>query len=169
MKASLSPCQKKALTHLHSNKNIFLTGAAGSGKSFLLQHFLKDKNKKDFPILASTGMAAILINGITFHSFFGLGIMEKSVEACVERALKNTRVLRRIRNAKQIIIDEISMLPGEALAAGEAIAKKVKGSPEAWGGIRIIAVGDFAQLPPVSPGTKEKPWAFLVESTSLTQ
>lgn len=64
--------QKSALEILEGKRNVFLTGAAGSGKSFLLRAFLKDR---EIPILASTGAAAILVGGRTFHSFFGLGIL----------------------------------------------------------------------------------------------
>lgn len=161
MQEVLSPCQKRALGLLEGKENIFLTGAAGSGKSFLLNHFLRDKDPQKHPVLASTGMAAVLVHGCTFHSFFGLGIMEGGLERSVMEGTKNPRVKRRLRKAHTIIIDEISMLPGEALAAGEEIARNIKKSNLPWGGLRIIAVGDFAQLPPVAPYMEEKPWAFL--------
>ncbi len=162
MKHKLTACQEKAFAQLkESSKNIFITGVAGSGKSHLLRIFLKEKNHKEFPILASTGVAAILVGGRTFHSFFGLGIMEGGVEKTVEKALRNSRVKKRIREAKGIIIDEISMLSGEALDAAEWItskARQVEDKP--WGGLRVIAVGDFSQLPPVNTTQKEKSWAF---------
>ena len=161
MQEALSSCQKKALTYLEGKENLFLTGAAGSGKSFLLQHFLLNKDKLAYPVLASTGMAAVLVSGCTFHSFFGLGIMKEGLEKSIIDGSKNPKVKRRLRKAHTIIIDEISMLPKEALAAGEAIARNIKKSDLPWGGLRIIVVGDFAQLPPVSLGTLEKPWAFL--------
>ncbi len=66
----LSSCQIRALSILQGTDNVFLTGAAGSGKSFLLREFLKDKDRKKFPTLASTGAAAILVQGRTFHRFF---------------------------------------------------------------------------------------------------
>src|SRR5688572_30498450 len=75
----LTICQTEAETMLNSDRNTFLTGGAGSGKSFLVRHFLAGKNTKEFPVLASTGAAAVLVGGRTFHSFFGLGIMEGGV------------------------------------------------------------------------------------------
>ena len=156
----LNEDQLFALEHLKSDRNIFLTGAAGSGKSFLMRHFLKNQ---DIPTLASTGAAAILVGGRTFHSFFGLGIMEGGVSATVERALKNKPVMRRIQNAKAVIIDEVSMISGPTLRAAEMIARKTRGNSTPWGGIRVVVVGDFAQLPPVNPHAREKEWAFLDE------
>ncbi|HEY1079705.1 MAG TPA: AAA family ATPase, partial [Bdellovibrio sp.] len=73
---TLSPEQADALELLRSGENVFLTGGAGSGKSFLIRQFMKELDSKEMPILASTGAAAVLLGGRTFHSFFGLGIME---------------------------------------------------------------------------------------------
>lgn len=154
----LNSDQLYALEILNGQDNVFLTGAAGSGKSFLLKHYLKGK---DIPILASTGAAAIIIGGRTFHSFFGLGIMEGGVEATVARAVKNKKLLARLKKTKTIVIDEVSMLSGSTLRAAEAIAQKALNNQAPWGGLRIIAVGDFAQLPPVNPFSRTKEWAFL--------
>jgi ATP-dependent exoDNAse (exonuclease V) alpha subunit len=165
---SLNECQTRALRALKSDQNVFLTGGAGSGKSFLIRHYLSQVTD-DFPILASTGSAAILVGGRTFHSFFGLGIMEGGVEKTVEKAVKNRRVNQRLRAAKGVIIDEISMIPGQALRAAEEIARKVREKPDAWGGLRVIAVGDFSQLPPVSRGAGAKDWAFLDQTWRRSQ
>lgn len=156
----LSPCQESALEYLQGDRNIFLTGVAGSGKSFLLRHYLKDKDPKEYPVLASTGAAAILVGGRTFHSFFGLGIMDGGAARAVAVALNNSRVRSRIRKATAVVIDEMSMLPGEALAAAEEIARSARRSDEPWGGLRVIAVGDFAQLPPVTRRGERRVWAF---------
>ncbi len=153
----LNDDQQTALERLNGQQNIFLTGAAGSGKSFLLRHYLKDK---DIPILASTGAAAILVGGRTFHSFFGLGIMEGGLEATVERALKNKKLMKRLKKTSAVIIDEVSMLSGPTLRAAEMISRAALNNLAPWGGLRIIAVGDFAQLPPVNPFRQSKEWAF---------
>ncbi len=156
----LSSCQEKALKQLDSDQNIFLTGVAGSGKSFLLRHYLARKGSKEYPVLASTGAAAILIGGRTFHSFFGLGIMDGGAARAVAVALNNSRVRSRVRKAIAVVIDELSMLSGEALAAAEEIARSARRSDEPWGGLRVIGVGDFAQLPPVTRGGEQRKWAF---------
>ena len=110
--------------------------------------------------MASTGAAAIRIDGRTFHSFFGLGIMEGGYEQTIENALRDKRVLRRIKKAIGIVIDEISMIPGVALKAAEEISRWARGSEEPWGGLKLIAVGDFFQLPPVHRNGERKDWAF---------
>lgn len=156
----LSTEQAKALDLLHSGENVFLTGGAGSGKSFLIRHYMKDLDSKEIPILASTGAAAVLLGGRTFHSFFGLGVMEGGPDATYERAAKDNRLLGRLRKVEGIIIDEISMIPGQALMIAEALAQKARGSRLPWGGMRIVTVGDFAQLPPVTPNG-QRDWCFL--------
>lgn len=155
-----TPCQSKALHLLQGNENIFLTGAAGTGKSFLLQQYLNGKCRKEYPVLASTGVAAVLVEGRTFHSFFGLGILEGGKSATVTRALRSGPLHRRIQRAKCVIVDEVSMLSGETIATAEEIARCIRGNSEPWGGLRIIIVGDFAQLPPVQPNREGKDWAF---------
>jgi ATP-dependent DNA helicase PIF1 len=158
----LTPCQAKADAALRGTANIFLTGGAGSGKSFLVRHFLRSQNLKEFPVLASTGAAAVLIGGRTFHSFFGLGIMEGGVEATIEKSSKNRQVVRRLKKIKGFIVDEVSMLSGPTLRAAEVICRRVRDSELPWGGLRVIAVGDFAQLPPIERGGGQKRgWGFL--------
>ena len=141
-----------------STKNIFLTGGPGTGKSFLIHEFLK-RSEDDIPVVASTGAAAILVGGRTFHSFFSLGIMQGGIEACVQKALQNKSLRSRLRNLKTLVIDEISMLSRDAFDAAERIARGVRQSEAPWGGIRIIASGDFAQLPPISPD-RRRAWCF---------
>jgi hypothetical protein len=158
---TLTPCQEKALALLRGNDNVFLTGAAGTGKSTLLRIFLEGKPSALFPVVASTGVSAILVGGRTFHSFFGLGILEGGVAGAVSRACQNKRVLARLRRARGIVIDEVSMLPGEVLRAAEHIARYAREIDAPWGGLQVIAVGDFAQLPPVAANGDDKDWAFL--------
>ncbi|MBV2169837.1 MAG: AAA family ATPase [Bdellovibrio sp.] len=158
----LSLEQANALELLRSGENVFLTGGAGSGKSFLIRHFMKDIDSKEMPILASTGAAAVLLGGRTFHSFFGLGIMEGGPDATYERASKDKRLLARLRKVEGVIIDEISMIPGQALMIAEALSQRARDSKLPWGGMRVIAVGDFAQLPPVTQ-TGQRDWCFVNE------
>ncbi len=156
----LNEAQTRALKILESGENVFLTGGAGTGKSYLLRKFLKGTQEVKLPILASTGGAAVLINGRTFHSFFGLGIFEGGAEATIERALADRRVVRRIKKAVGFVLDEISMIPGVVLESAERIARAARGDERPWGGLRVIAVGDFAQLPPVTRDSRKRDWAF---------
>lgn len=158
----LTTSQKEALDVLENEtSNVFLTGFAGTGKSFLISQFLQNKDQRnEYPVLGSTGVAALLLGGRTFHSYFGLGFASHSMEQTIKQACENRNVGSRLRKAKAIIIDEISMISGQLLTAAEKIARHFLEPSENWGGLRVIVVGDFAQLPPVERGN-QKPWAFL--------
>jgi len=159
--AALTPCQVRALDILQREGNVFLTGAAGTGKSYLLTQYLRGKASADYPVVASTGAAAVIVGGRTFHSFFGLGILEGGADAAVGRALRSRKVLHRLERACCVVIDEVSMLSGTLLKTAETVARRARGIHRPWGGLRIIAVGDFAQLPPITTDNREKDWAFL--------
>lgn len=164
LETNLSVEQQQALDLLRSGENVFLTGGAGCGKSYVVREFLKELDAKIFPVLASTGAAAVLVGGRTFHSFFGLGIMEGGPDATYDKASKDNKVLARLRKVEGVIIDEVSMIPGEALMIAEALAQKARNSRLPWGGMRVICVGDFAQLPPVQKmGSPKRDWSFLNE------
>lgn len=156
----LTECQNEGLKKLNKSNNIFLTGPAGSGKTLLLKRYMRDKNHQKNPIVASTGAAAILIGGRTFHSFFGLGIMKDGYEKTVKRASTNDWIISRLGKVDSIVIDEISMLSGTVLKAAEEITRKARFRKEPWGGVRVIVVGDFAQLPPVKQYEQDRDWVF---------
>lgn len=151
----LTPAQQLALDDMLAGHNVFLTGHAGTGKSFVIKHLMQQQN---IPILASTGVAAILLGGRTFHSFFGLGTMQLADGITLARALKNGKLRDRLMDATAIVIDEVSMLDGRTLNLAQDIAQAVREDARPWGGIQVIAVGDFAQLPPVSKRGVD--WAF---------
>jgi ATP-dependent DNA helicase PIF1 len=155
----LSQEQQSALDLLLSGENVFLSGGAGSGKSYLIRAFMQKVSSAEMPILASTGAAAVLLGGRTFHSFFGLGIMEGGAEAAYDKATRDQRTMKRIAKVEGFVLDEISMIPGVAFETAEKIARAARGSSLPWGGMRIIVVGDFAQLPPVTR-TGARDWAF---------
>src|SRR3990167_5585276 len=91
-KVELTPSQERGLDLLlKGQESVFLTGGPGTGKSFLISEYLRRSTQK-IPVLASTGSAAILLRGRTFHSFFGLGIMQGGSQAVMERAVKNRRL-----------------------------------------------------------------------------
>lgn len=155
----LSQEQSTAFDLLMSGENVFLTGGAGSGKSYLVKEMMKHLTQAQMPLLASTGAAAVLIGGRTFHSFFGLGIMDGGPDATFQRASMDSKLTSRLKKVEGVIIDEISMISGEALMIAEALSQKARDSNLPWGGLRVIVVGDFTQLPPVSR-TQKRDWCF---------
>jgi hypothetical protein len=164
MEETLNSCQIAANVAMHSPRNVFLTGAAGTGKSWLTRHYLSSRAMEDFPVVASTGAAAILVGGRTFHSFFGLGVSGRSVARMVEAACRRQDVVERMQRVSGILIDEVSMIPGRLLDTAEWIARRARHDKRPWGGLKIIAVGDFRQLPPIARGSEAKDWAFLSEA-----
>jgi len=165
--SSLDTEQRIAYEVLQSGENVFVTGGAGSGKSFLIRHFMKGVDSKVMPILASTGAAAVLLGGRTFHSFFGLGIMEGGPQETYHRVKDDGKLLKRLSQVEGVIIDEISMIPASALEIAESLARHARQSSLPWGGMRVIVVGDFAQLPPVTRNGQKRDWAF--QSTTWDQ
>jgi len=150
----LNQSQQSAMQKLKGDGNVFLTGAAGTGKSFLMRQFLAETGERP-AMLATTGVAAIILGGRTFHSFFSLWDFSGSVEQMIASALTNKRMIWRVRSAESIVIDEVSMLDSKTMSAGEEIARRIRGNHAPWGGMRVIAVGDFCQLPPVEPGRED--------------
>lgn len=131
--------------------NVFLTGQPGSGKSYLTNQYIDWMldNSKDFAVTASTGIAAINVSGKTLHSFMGVRDDKPLTEDDVQDILDNSNTLMRYQHTDVLIIDEISMVSAQLFANLNILAQFVRGNKEPFGGIRIIAVGDFYQLPPV--------------------
>ncbi|SRR6266568_3159349 len=144
--------QKDALYILKMGHNVFLTGSAGSGKTFLLNeyiHFLKEKSV-EIGITASTGIAATHMNGRTIHSWSGMGIKEEMTDTEIMKILYKPYLRATILPAKVLIIDEVSMLHAYHLDLVNRICKAFRNNPLPFGGLQVILCGDFFQLPPVS-------------------
>ncbi len=143
--------QEEAIDILKLGFNVFLTGPAGSGKTYVLNKyidFLKSKHVQ-VAVTASTGIAATHINGITIHSWSGIQInlelSENQIKSLMERPY-----LQRNFEAKVLVIDEISMLDAKRLDLVNRVSKAFKGNKLPFGGMQVIFCGDFFQLPPVS-------------------
>jgi ATP-dependent exoDNAse (exonuclease V) alpha subunit len=139
--------QKYALDLMEAGRNIFLTGGGGTGKSALVNAFIDRNPDKCIARLGTTGSASQLIGGQTMHSFFGLGTsIHKPFDLTV-----NSKIKRRVRSAKCLIIDEISMARIDHF---QAVRDRLFACARGFGdfaGYQLIVVGDFAQLPPVVP------------------
>ena len=151
---SLCEEQLKVIDMVKTGNNVFFTGSAGTGKTYLLQKIIKTLPPETTYITASTGAAACMIGGTTLHSFAGTGMGEGSFEQCLSLASREHKAANW-RRCKCLIIDEISMVDGEYFDKLEAIARALRKSKHPFGGIQLVLCGDFLQLPPVSKHTKK--------------
>ena len=144
--------QQQALELLKSGANVFITGSAGSGKTYLLNQFIDYLRQYQVPvgITASTGIAATHIGGQTIHSFTSLGVRDHIGERELEQIKSRHPVSKRLRAIKVLIVDEISMLAGNTLANVDSILRYVRAHNQAFGGVQLVLCGDFFQLPPVN-------------------
>lgn len=149
------------LDKIKNKENLFITGPAGSGKSFLIKEITNLNKGLNIAITSSTGISSINIGGITVHSFLGLGI-ETNVEQIVS-SFKFKRKLAELRILDILIIDEISMINSNLFDAIHSILCYAKQSKSPFGGIQVICLGDFFQLPPVKGdyAFKSKYWKLL--------
>lgn len=159
--------QDRALEILMSGKNVMLTGAAGSGKSYLLKQFVDKvkKKKKKVVVTATTGLAAAHLGGQTIHSWSGIGLGSKLHDDYIYMISEARKKV--IRNTDVLIIDEVSMMHDYNLDMVNKAMQIILENDQPMGGIQVILCGDFFQLPPVMQGgngrfiTKSKAWAEL--------
>lgn len=145
--------QSKALNILKSGKNVFLTGSAGTGKTYVLNQYISylKKHKVPVAITASTGIAATHMRGTTIHAWSGIGIKDKITRSEIKKNLMTKKYLvNAIEKTDVLIIDEISMLHRNQLDMVNEVLKVIKQEITPFGGMQVIFAGDFFQLPPVS-------------------
>lgn len=135
-----------------SGGNVFLTGAAGAGKTYVLNEFIGRAMRagKRVAVTASTGIAASHLGGTTIHSWSGLGILDQLNDNDLSKLGSNDRLIKRYNGTDVLVIDEISMLHGYRLDMINTLAKVVRASDKPFGGLQVVLVGDLFQLPPVS-------------------
>lgn len=157
--------QSTALQILKQGHCTFLTGQAGAGKTYVLNQYIGYLRQHGIPvaITASTGIAATHMNGMTIHSWSGIGIKD-SFESQDFRRLKDRKELvDRIKSVKVLIIDEVSMLHARQLDLVDEVLRHFRDNPDPFGGVQVILSGDFFQLPPIGnkkETTKDK-FAFM--------
>lgn len=139
---------------VYKKRNIFFTGCAGTGKSFLLECIVDELRSKNpnpgiVAVTASTGKAAFGIGGTTLHSFAGIQLGKGTKEELSSRVIFNKNAAQRWKEVGTLIIDEISMIDGELFDKLEYIGRHVRKSTNKFGGIQLVLVGDLLQLPPV--------------------
>jgi ATP-dependent DNA helicase PIF1 len=148
-KYALNERQQKFLHLANLKKNIFLFGKAGTGKSHVIKA-LKEFMGSKLAITASTGVAALNIQGSTFHSFLGVGKMNAPINYTVAQMLKNPETVDNLKRMQCLLIDEISMFSNKPFFYLDHSLRKVKNDSRICGGVQIIVVGDYMQLPYVN-------------------
>lgn len=143
--------QADALTLMKMGKNIFLTGAAGAGKTYVLNQYIEHlkEHKVETAITASTGIAATHIGGMTIHSWSGIGIKDQLSAWDLDSLEQKKYLWTRFKKVRVLIIDEVSMLSNTTLDTINQVCKLFKRSDEPFGGMQVILSGDFFQLPPI--------------------
>ena len=160
--------QNQALSILKTGANVFLTGEPGSGKTHTVNEYVAylRRHGVEPAITASTGIAATHISGMTIHSWSGIGIKKKLDKYDLDKISSSSYVGKRVRRAKILIIDEVSMLSAETLSMIDAVCREVKQNPEPFGGLQMILVGDFFQLPPIlNVKAESEKQAVLIENS----
>lgn len=150
--------QTTALDILKMGRNVFLTGAPGTGKTYVINKYVRYlRDHGVFPVIvAPTGIAASHIGGMTIHSCFGLGHVDTVPgPAYLKKAMGKPQVRRRLADMKVLIIDEVSMLSPELFETMDLMMQMAKENDEIFGGIQVVLSGDFFQLPPVSREPKD--------------
>lgn len=149
--SKLNKKQKEAFELLKSRSNIFISGQAGTGKSYLVRVFIDycKKNNIVVGVTSTTGVSATLIEGYTLHSYTGILLGKEDKIELLERVRGNDKAYKRWLYTNVLIIDEVSMLSPELLEKLDYIGKKIRKSTKPFGGIHLIFVGDMYQLPPV--------------------
>lgn len=163
----MNDLQQKFVDTALEGKNIFLTGSGGTGKSYVLKYLLTEfkKRNRHYALTAMTGCAALLLENkaTTLHSWAGVGLGKEALPKLVSDIRRSSKAMRRWLLTDTLIIDEVSMMPPEFFEKLDAIAKRLRSSQKPFGGIQLIFVGDFFQLPPVNKEKEDKDPDFIFE------
>ena len=159
--------QGVALGLMQTGKNVFLTGQAGSGKTYILNRYIDflRAHEVEPAITASTGIAATHIGGTTIHSWSGLGIKPFLTDYDIELLQEKQYLWKRFEKAKVLVLDEISMVSPDFLDSIDKVLRAFRFSAEPFRGLQVIFSGDFFQLPPVRSSTAnpDKTYAWQAE------
>ena len=158
----LTKLQKEFFRSFFEGRNLFLTGPAGTGKSYaasLLFDFL-DEMEIFYGKTATTGVAALNIGGVTINSWSGMGLADDNGMELLEKVAENTKASNRIKACKVLVIDEVSMAKSELIEKLDLVCQFIRNNERSFGGIQVVFVGDFMQLPPVFKHFEQELFAF---------
>jgi ATP-dependent DNA helicase PIF1 len=146
----LSQQQNEVLRRVQAGENVLMVGAGGTGKTEVIKHVraMCESQKRPFAVTALTGRASLLIEGMTLHSWAGIGLAHESAEDLVARMKPFNRKSWSKRNLL-LIIDEVSMLSAELMSKLDYIGKSIRSCALPFGGVQVLASGDFLQMPPI--------------------
>ncbi|WP_267888869.1 helix-turn-helix domain-containing protein [Moraxella canis] len=160
--------QETAFAILKTGQNVFLTGQAGAGKTYVLNQYIEYLRVRQIPVAvtASTGIASTHMNGMTIHAWSGIGIQNEFDKVNVQRLATRDDYLERIKNTKVLIIDEISMLHAKQVDTINQVLKHFRKNEMPFGGVQVIFSGDFFQLPPIGDKgeTSKEKYAFMSQA-----
>lgn len=155
--------QAQALEILKTGGNVFLTGEPGAGKTFVINQYINwlEAAGLAVAVTASTGIAATHIGGMTVHSWSGIGVRDELNRYDLDKIATNEKVNRRVKKANVLVIDEISMIDGKVLDMVDQVTRAIRGRNDSFGGLQVVFVGDFFQLPPVTKNGDMMRYAFM--------
>jgi len=162
----LNDAQRAAVAAVRRGDSILLTGPAGTGKTHTVHAILHDTEHRgaNIGLTATTGAAAVLIGGRTIHSFLGIGLARRPAADLASYAVNRMKKhAERIRTLDVLLVDEVSMMSADLFTLISKYLSLIRRNSAPFGGIQMVLVGDFAQLPPVE-GTfafKSPEWARL--------
>lgn len=160
--------QKLALKILLDGQSAFLTGSAGTGKTYLLNKFIQKAKQqgKMVSVTATTGIAATHLGGNTIHAWSGIGIRDYYHPDLVSKMSKSRREI--IEKTDVLVIDEISMLHDYRLDMINDVLRQVRQNDSPFGGVQLVMSGDFFQLPPINHKNGRE-GGFVVNARSWTE
>ncbi len=160
--------QSTALAILKSGRNVFVTGSAGSGKTYIINQYIKFLKERRIPVAvtASTGIAATHMNGMTIHAWSGIGVRNHVSKSDLATMREKKYLREKLKLVRVLIIDEISMLHKNQLNLVNKVLKYFKETEIAFGGIQVIFSGDFFQLPPIGMPTEKARDKFAFMSSA---
>ncbi len=154
--------QERALDILKTGGNVFLTGEPGSGKTYVINKYIAylEACGLSVAVTASTGIAATHIGGMTIHSWSGIGARDTLDRYSLDQIASQKKNIDRVKKAHVLIIDEISMLDGKMIDMVNIVSQTIRQSVEPFGGLQLVFVGDFFQLPPIAKMGEAMRYAF---------